>query len=104
MPDDLIAAARAGDKKLIVIGKGRPPHRRRKESSSSVAFHWWAIDHLKKEGGRHVGKAVLYAAWDALPAEVKRNHNLFRYMFKKRRPGGGLALTMDLLYAELEEP
>jgi hypothetical protein len=50
-----------------------------------------------------VDKAALNAAWDALPAEVKRNHNSFRYMFKKRRTGGGLALTMDLLYAELEE-
>ena len=103
LPGDLIAAARAGDQKLIVIGKGRPPHSRRKESPWSVAFHQWAIDHLKKEGGHCMDKAALNAAWGALPAEVKRTHNSFPYMFKRRGNGGGIGLTMDLLYAELEK-
>ncbi len=48
-------------------------------------------------------KAALNAAWEALPAEVKRIHNSFPYMFKSRETSGGLGLTMDLLYAELEK-
>ncbi len=74
------------------------------QSPGSVAFRQWEIQHLKKEGCRRVDRAGLHAAWDALPAEVKRAHNSFGYMFKNQGNGGGLGLTMDLLYAELEEP
>jgi hypothetical protein len=51
-----------------------------------------------------VDKAGLHAAWDALPIEVKHTHNTFSYMFKNKGTGGGLGLTMDVLYTELEEP
>ena len=45
LPGDMIAAARAGDKSLIVFGKGRPEEIR-KVSPGSEAFSKWAIDHL----------------------------------------------------------
>ena len=102
MAGDVIAAARKRDKSLIVFARGRSEVRR--DSQKSDAFREWAIDHLRKEAGRRLGRKDLQAAWDALSPLVKSTHNKFNYMFKGRGIGGGHGLTMEQLYAELENP